>query len=382
MGTRRDTQVWRRKGSDIWYFYHYTDTGKRIARSTGKTVKYQAQQEMRKFLSKPLGSDIPFGTYAEGYFKWATCEWIKRQHARGKSFSEAVANMRRGHLKNYILPRFKDTPLSSMNALDIEKWLVSITKTNQTKKHILASLRPILRDAERQGLIPFNPAEKVEALPQTAKSRDTFTTQELAKLFPADEAELLKVWGSHKYAAAFLMLASTGLRSGELRALRWEDVDLMGKFVTISHALKADDLDGPTKTGASRLVIVPNRTAATLGLYSDQKDTPSPGSLVFPARRRSTPMHRDTLRSVLADALIHAKVLTDGRNLVVHSFRHSYVTLLRSTLPETTLRLLTGHSSERMTDHYDHLDVKDRAAKLQPHAAAVDGAFAFRDRRP
>ncbi len=231
---------------------------------------------MKKFFSKPMGAHIPFGRYAESYFIWGECEWIKRQHTKGKSFSEAVARMRRGHLKNYILPRFKDTRLSSMNALDIEKWLVSIPKSNQTRKHILASLRPILRDAERQGLIPFNPAEKVEALPQNGKARDTFATDELHKLFPPDTDKLVTVWGSHKYAAAFLMLASTGLRSGELRALRWEDINLTGSYVTVSHAIKSDELDGPTKTGATRVVLLPERTTTILGLYHDRHDsTPS-----------------------------------------------------------------------------------------------------------
>ena len=231
---------------------------------------------MKKFFSKPMGAHIPFGRYAESYFIWGECEWIKRQHTKGKSFSEAVARMRRGHLKNYILPRFKDTRLSSMNALDIEKWLVSIPKSNQTRKHILASLRPILRDAERQGLIPFNPAEKVEALPQNGKARDTFATDELHKLFPPDTDKLVTVWGSHKYAAAFLRLASTGLRSGELRALRWEDINLTGSYVTVSHAIKSDELDGPTKTGATRVVLLPERTTTILGLYHDRHDsTPS-----------------------------------------------------------------------------------------------------------
>ena len=368
-GAKKKPKIWRRKtgtNTHVYYFYYYNEAGRCIAKSTGKTVNWQAEQEMKKFLSTPFGADMPFGKYAEGYLIWGQCDWIKRQHARGRSFSETMAKMRRSHLTRYILPTFKQTPPNKMNALDIEKWLASITKSAQTKKHMLVSLRPILRDAEREGLIPFNPADEVEALNIKPNSRDAFTKEELGNLFPRTDSKLLKVWGSHKYATAFLMLASAGLRTGDLRALKWEDVNLNEKYVSVSRALKASGEDGPTDTGASRVVILPSRTVALLRVYGHAQGDSRAESLVFPALGRATPMDRDTLRTKLSEALPIAKVKLGGRNLVVHSFRHTYVTLVRSVLPETALRTLTGHSSERMTDHYDLVGVELLAARLRP----------------
>ena len=171
------------------------------------------------------------------------------------------------------------------------------------------------------------------------------------------------------------MLASTGLRSGELRALRCDDVNLEEQYVSVSHALKANGGDGPTKTGASRVVLLPSRTIALLRVYGRVQADHRPESLVFPGRGRETPMDRNTLRTKLDRALPIAEVSVDSRNIVVHSFRHTYVTLLRSTLPETALRLLTGHSSQRMKDHYDHPGIEAMAQAISAHRSSVEQAL-------
>jgi integrase len=132
-----------------------------------------------------------------------------------------MAAMREGHLNNYLIPVFGEKRLSEINAVAIENWLASIPRSNQTRKYILGTLRIVLGEADREGLIPFNPTLKVEPFGNDSKSRDIFTKEELGKLFLSDTDALLSVWGTMQNAAQFLLLATTGMRSGEVRAVQW-----------------------------------------------------------------------------------------------------------------------------------------------------------------
>jgi integrase len=71
---------------------------------------------------------------------------------------------------------------------------------------------------------------------------------------------------------------------------------------------------------------------------------------------------------------------TEGRNLVIHSLRHTANTIYRKVLPDEVLQKFTGHSSKEMTDNYDHrynivaLKLRKRYRKrIQTNYRLVDG---------
>ena len=74
--------------------------------------------------------------------------------------------------------------------------------------------------------------------------------------------------------------------------------------------------------------------------------------------------------------LERAKIDLAGRTLTPHCFRHTYVSMARRVLGETTLQQLVGHRSKRVTDGYDHATLADRAAALAPARKALDVLFA------
>jgi len=176
-----------------WYFYYYDAQGNRKSKATGKAKKFEAEQVAQRFIESLSRKDVTLNEYTKTFFKWGECNWIKRQHAKGKRFSEGFASSRRSHLDNYILPKFGDRLLDSFNRVEIENWLINLhqSKTkkplaNQTKNQILYSFRIVLRDAERENLIPFNCLQSVEPMAPNYKPRDVFTKEELKKLFPED----------------------------------------------------------------------------------------------------------------------------------------------------------------------------------------------------
>lgn len=82
-----------------------------------------------------------------------------------------------------------------------------------------------------------------------------------------------------------------------------------------------------------------------------------------------------TLQNRFQKALEEAKIKSEGRNLVIHSFRHTYNTLLKNVLPLDILQETTGHSSESMTERYNHPSLKDSYKRILEHENAFDGLF-------
>jgi hypothetical protein len=153
--------LFKRKGNKTYYFYYRDADGNRIARSTGKTVEAQAKAEAEKFLGdqKPTKRSPTLEKFATNFFDWERSDWIRRQHAKGRPFSKAVAQFRHIHLDRHILPEFGKRRLDEINRVEVERWLIGLDLSNQTKNHILYTLRIILRDAVAAGKLEASSCE-------------------------------------------------------------------------------------------------------------------------------------------------------------------------------------------------------------------------------
>ena len=171
-----------KKRGNTWYVKFAHD---QHFHSTGMTNRHDAvvfaNRECRKLLS--LAKEGPtFTEYARDFFLWDQCKWVRRQREKKRPFSKAVAKSRRGHLNNYLLPKFGKRKLSSITAFEIEDWLVTLTLANQTRNHILYTLSTVLREAKREGVIDRNPAEDVEPMGKDFQPTSAPSDEELVEL--------------------------------------------------------------------------------------------------------------------------------------------------------------------------------------------------------
>ena len=358
------------KRGRVWY---YRLAGEKTFHSTGLTDKGKAvARAMDLAAEKGRSSDATLEAFASGIFDWGRSAWIAKQHAKGRPFSRAVARASRAILVNHILPQFGTLPLAAISRAAIEDWLVTLPLANATRNHILYTMRTILREARAAGLIRENPLQEPEAFGKDFRPRDVFSAAELRLLFPADLASL---WRSRWKGLFFLTLASTGIRSGEARALTWRQVLWGERALLIDQAAKGGDSDiGPTKSGETRIVLLPSRTLAELQRWHDQQEWNEPCDFVFPGSvDRGTPLCAAAVSHCFPAVLARAGISREGRNLVVHSFRHTYNTMLKRTVPAETLRALTGHATEAMSERYDHPQIADKVAALEPARGVVEG---------
>jgi integrase len=316
--------------------------------------------------------------YAAGFFRWGESPWIARQHSKGRPFSKTVARERQSHLDNHVLPHFGRKTLADLNRVEIENWLLSLPLSAQTKNHILYSFRIVLRSAKAERLIADNPLADSEPFGRDARKRDVFTMAELVALFPGDREKFFALWGEQKYATMMLVLATSGIRSGEARALAWRHV-LSGALL-IEQAVKADGSIGPTKGREQRVVLLPRRTCEALEDWQQMTPWPQPANFIFYGPNGDHALNKRTVLDVFRRGLQKAEINVGERNLVPHSFRHLANSMMRRALPEEVLRSMLGHKSEPMSQRYDHLDTQLRLKQLESSRKLVEGVWKAMDK--
>lgn len=284
----------------------------------------------------PKRSTIPLSEFLECYLEssvhWRPASRIKVQ----------------GHVRNYIAPAFGDHALGDIAPVDVRQWVVALGRHGLaagTVRGIYSSFSRIMNQAVADGLIPRNPCFGV-ALPQDKVERepvflDPFQIARLADTVPT------------RYKALIFTAAYTGMRWGELAALRVSNLDLERGVIVISEAASEVSgviQDGRTKTGKTRTVSLPKFLVEML---TEHIGTYASKSHVFTSaeggRLRRNFYQRDFLPA--------AKAAGMPPGLRFHDLRHSCAALLiaQGAHPKEIQERL-GHSTIRMTfDRYGHL---------------------------
>jgi integrase len=181
------------------------------------------------------------------------------------------------------------------------------------------------------------------------------------------------------WAAFFYLLITTGLRLGEAQALTWGDW-IPGKSesafdaLEISKGLKNDKRIGSTKTGKSRVVFLQAMVVALLKKWRDESPNVKANDLIF-SDVAGLPLGRKACLIYFKQTLGQCKIDTEGRNIVVHSLRHTANTIYRKILSDDVLRKFTGHTTKEMTENYDHPEIEDTIALLSGSAKAMENEF-------
>jgi len=123
----------------------------------------------------------------------------------------------------HLVPAFGALPVEDVATAMIEAWVARLDGSIRTRNKLLIVLHGVLSRARK---VPFNAAAEVEGL-RERRSGDiaVFSPEEIWALVRAAESE--------QDAAIYLTAAFTGLRQGELLALRWRDVDFSGSVVRV-----------------------------------------------------------------------------------------------------------------------------------------------------
>lgn len=214
-------------------------------------------------------------------------------------------------------------------------------------RQVHAIIRRALRQAEQWDLLEKNPARN--ASPPKGGRR------EISPPEPADVGRLLRAADkSHpQMGVLFRVAAATGARRGELCALRWSDVDLDRRLISISRSIADMGLVvKDTKTHASRKVTVDPATAALLEQHRQAQADRSTGSLVDDAFVFSPRLDgaRPWAPMSVTQAFRRVCKATGLEGVRLHDLRHFNATrLLDEGLPVRTVAGRLGHAKTSTT---------------------------------
>ena len=262
-------------------------------------------------------------------------------------------------VNTHLIPEFGDMQLRFISRESVQSFLTRKLNTGlswKTVKHIRTTFGTILGAAEADDLLSDNPVHKTR-FPRRGP------TSEKASIAPEKLLELLDALPEPSQSLAWL-LALTGLRIGELLALRWRDVDLEIGCVRVRQSVYEGKFDDPKTRRSKRTVPLGNRGVEILTHRRPSQVYPE--SLVF-ASRSATPLNRRNLLNRQLKPACERVGLT-GANW--HWLRHANATLLDAVgAPLGTVQALLGHSSSEITrEVYLHsvpADAKDAVQRVE-----------------
>jgi integrase len=360
------------------YYYAYDQDGKRqMGRSTGETNMTAARVKCNRLLKEGrlIHDDSykpTFADYAQGWWEWETCAYLKKRRKRA-SLTQAYADNNKKNLKNQLLPYFGDMLLHKITRDDVEAWfdkLIEDDYQNTTINGYYGTLKTMLIEAEARRLIDKDPTDRMGRLVNDRKEIRIITPEEFKKLFTADWR---RVWDNDLISyTANKLAALTGMRACEVLGLK-------GGFVYDDHIYLCKQFDEygyrDTKTKDKCNIPLPDELICEL---KELKRMNGEG-FVFSLDGGATPICRKTMYKDFHRALNHIGITDDEiseRHLHLHGWRHFFNTeLLKGGLSVPQVQAVTRHKSERMTDWYNHFDPSEfmKAKQVQESLLEPEG---------
>jgi integrase len=355
----------QRRGKSSWRLKYDVgrdpETGRRITRyATVRGKKAVAQRELRKLLEA-----VDKGMVADAG-RMTVGDWLKQWIEEARHTVSLKTHERYSEIVHrHLVPVLGELPLAKLAPAHIQGFYNDALKSGrldgrgglspQTVVHFDRVLHLALKRARALRLIAVNPVEDVERPKVEEREMQTLADEEAARLLAAAATTRI-------YVPIVLALA-TGLRRGELLALRWQDIDLTAGIIQVVRSLEQTN-DGlrfkttKTKRGKRPVVVPPS----VLEVLRDHKTRQAKerlrlglgrGELVF-TRVDGEPISPDSFTSWVARV---AKRAGTSHIMPVHGLRHTHITnLLRANVHPKVASERAGHSRVGFTlDRYSHV---------------------------
>lgn len=279
-----------------------------------------------------------------------------------------------------IMREFCGRKLSSITTRDIHRFLAKIdreaisARTVNIHRQLLHSIFEYARRGDSFGLRD-NPVAGTAKRPENgAQPIETFEPEELRAIAEAARSSLHRTRPEHNYseetnaewqrmneqdAALFIFAGCTGLRLGELLALRWSDVDLDGGVVTVSRAMSAGE-ESSTKSRRARSVPLAEQATAEIKNLLRREAFTARTDYVF-CRPDGDPLDRSAVRT----RFIRAQKKAGVRVRRFHDLRHTFGSLAIQQFDLVAVKDMMGHLKLTTTERYLHSKPRpDDVAKL------------------
>ncbi len=350
-------------------------TGKRRTETiTVRGTRKDAEKELRKILRA-----LDVGDYVEHHNKTVReymAQWL--EIVRGQVSPRT--HERYGEIVNgYICPELGNHKLSKLTPIVIQNTYILWENggrrdgkkgglSPRSRLHIHRILKSALKTAVQYQLLVKNPADALKA-PKVDRTK-------MAILTASESAKLLEISKSANLYMSSLIALTTGMRRGEIVALRWKNVDLDKSLIRVVESVEQTKKAirfKPPKNGKTRVITLPSFAVDELSQLKTKQAEEllrlgirQDGESFVCGRQDGGVLQPNTLTFYFASFI---KSLKDFPKIKFHDLRHTHATqLLMSGIHPKVASERLGHSSISITlDIYSHVlenMQNDAAAKL------------------
>lgn len=279
-----------------------------------------------------------------------------------------------------IVPELGKIRVRELTTPRVQRWLDTMaTRPVRIEKGvprmlsaaIIGNARSLLsgacNEAVQLGILRANPVTGSRAPARPRGTKPTWTADDVSRVLEVIEQDRDAV----TWRAYYLLSLTSGMRPGEIRAVRWQDIDLEAGMVSVRRTMTRDadfrhKIGDVTKTGRARSIAIPHETVEALRMVRTDQ-----------LRRRVASEHWIDLGLVFdrgdGNAMAQQSVSNHHRRFCdaagvsrirLHDLRHTYATLMlaQGVHPKIVADAL-GHQSVMTTlDIYSHVDVSMQRA--------------------
>jgi integrase len=366
----------RKSLPDAWYFRFYTEeNGKKVykRRFVGTVIEFPKRKDAEKAVQQ-LRVDANEGSAFAPMNVEQLAAHYKSNELPGKAYS-TVENYKM-IINKQIEPTWGKHSISSILGVDVESWLKKLKRLDgkpaspAMKSKIRNVMSALFAHAIRNGWASNNPITSVRTSSERLADPEMLTPEEVRALLPELE---------QRERTMVLVAASTGVRRGELIALRWSDLDLESGTAFITKSVWRN-VEGDTKTRASKKPVpLPQLVVNELKEWRQASLYKGDGDYLFPSvmKNGTVPIAPDMiLKRHIRPALKRLKIT---KRIGWHSFRHGFSNLLRANgVDVKTAQELLRHSNPSTTMRIYQQTVTEERRSAQAvafNALMGDGAI-------
>jgi integrase len=359
----------------------FKDTARKIKNGTEAEILLSELRRLgwvKSFVLNETPGAVEFNSFLKTFWDWDASAYIQEKRRKNHGIHKRHCIAQGQAIGLYWEPFFKGRYLGEITAADIDAFITNMggKELSASRKNVVikAGTKP-LRWAFSKGLIDNDPTRGHIMFSGEEKEREILTPTAAAAAFRI-------VWNDGRTKLANMLAAVTGMRCGEIQALRFQDLGPDCVYVRASWN-KADGIK-PPKNNEKRTVEVPfpdlmNRLIEQAG---QNPWGVSPDSFVFwSTTRKRVPMYGRSFVVGLREALVKIGFSEkQAAKYLFHGWRHFYTSYMIRKLDKKLLKSQTGHKTDVMLAHYaNHCIEGDReliqAKQLETFAGLLPQNF-------
>jgi integrase len=353
-----------------WYAKYRLPDGRQVQKKLGPAwtergrppagyfTKRLAESWLRDLLDRARRGTLPGMVRTGATFADAAAEYLRYiEHDRGRKPSTVRGY--RSNIDAHLLPAFGSLPLEDVTTEAIERWIAGYGGSARSRNKLLIEIHGILARARKVHGLRENAAAEVEKF-QPAPSGD------IQVFSPEEIWALVRAAASDEDGALYLTAAFTGLRMGELLALRWRDIDFPRATIRVRASYYLGQLTTP-KSGKVRAVPMAPDVATAIAQLGRREHWVEDDNLVF-AGGTGGYLDGSALRRRYKLALTAAGL----RSLRFHDLRHTFGTRMIAKADIRRVQEWMGHADIQTTMRYLHYAPRSEDAALVAEAFRID----------